>query len=93
MIKYYDILQIRDIKSAAYYLADEINVSREELLEILNLETLPKLVKFLADCYDKNYSAAQIISRKLNDIAIDHNLMVRFIPPKDHRERDDTYGL
>lgn len=80
MKKHYDILQIRDIRSAIGCLADEINMSNDELSEILNLETLGKIIDFLAYCGDKNYSATRILSRKLNDIAIQNNAMIRFAP-------------
>ena len=89
MIKYYDILQIRNITDAIYDLADEMNVDKKELDKYLNLETFSKVLEFVEFCRARNYSVVQIMARKLNDIAIDNDLKIRFIPPKE----GDTYGL
>ena len=43
MIKYYDILQIRNITDAIHDLADEMNVDKKELDMYLNLDTFSKV--------------------------------------------------
>lgn len=89
MIKYYDILQIRNITDAIYDLADEMDVDKKELDKYLDLDTFVKVLDFVDYCRTRNYSVVQIMARKLNDIAIDNDLKIRFIPPKE----GDTYGL
>ena len=83
MIKYYDILQIRNITDAVHDLADEIGVTKKELETDLNLDTFSKVLDFVDYCRARNYSVVRIMARKLNDIAIDDDLKIRFIPPKE----------
>lgn len=89
MVKYYDILQIRNITGAIYNLADEMGVDKKELYIDLNLDTFSKVLDFVDYCKTRNYSVVQIMARKLNDIAINNNLKIRFIPPKE----GDVNGL
>lgn len=89
MIKYYDILQIRNITDAIHDLANEMNVDKKELDMYLNLDTFSKVLDFVDYCRVRNYSVVQIMARKLNDIAIDNDLKIRFIPQKE----GDRYGL
>lgn len=89
MVKYYDILQIRNITDAIYDLADEMNIEKKELDMRLNLDTFSKVLAFVDYCRSRNYSVVQIMARKLNDIAIDNDLRIRFIPPKE----GDVNGL
>ena len=88
MIKYYDILQIVNIRQAIYRLADELNMERKELEVYLDLDTFSKVLEFVQFCHNRNYSTRRVISRKLNDIAISHNLTIRFIPPQSEIEKE-----
>ena len=91
MTKHYDILQVRNITDAIHDLADEMGVNKKDLEIHLNLDTFSKVLDFVDYCRARNYSVVQIMARKLNDIAIDNNLRIRFIPPK--KEEDSIYGI
>lgn len=80
MVKYYDILQVKDISKSINYLADQIGVDRNILANYLEVGSIDELIDFINYCKDRNYSSRRIIADKLNKLAIKYGLYIRFVP-------------
>lgn len=93
MLKYYDILQVRNIIRSLDYLANLINVDKRELRRSFGIGTVEESIQFLEYCGNRNFSATRIIARKMNDIAKQHNLMIRFVPEDDSWKKEEIYGI
>lgn len=86
MKKYYDIRQVVVITSAIKFLADILGVSFEEVRDRIDAG-FPELRELFERCCLKGYSIETIIARKLNDVAKDEGVNVRFIPPQFERRK------
>ena len=79
MKKHYDIYQIVTIGSAVEFLADKLNIPYEELAERAGA-TIVELRRLYQYCEIKGYAVETIMARRLNDIAREEGLNVRFGP-------------
>ena len=84
MKKYYDIRQVIAITSAIKFLADILGVPFEEVRDRIDAN-FPELRELFERCCMKGYSIETIIARKLNDVAKEEDVNVRFIPPQYER--------